>query len=122
MKISVLKAVCAGLVVFLIMAGALGAANAAEIDLKITSLTNIKGNGAIETCGTAIHSKGIKPLVVSVKHNGSTYSMLTSEMGEWCALVKRWTFKGEIEAYATTLDGAQKSEVQIMGIVQVNKK
>lgn len=88
-------------------------ANAAEIDLKITSLSNVRGNGAMEACGTALHSQGIKPLVVTVKHDESIYSTLTSGEGKWCVLIKRWTFSGEVEAYATTLDGTRKSDVRM---------
>ena len=72
------------------------------ITLTIDSLTNVSGNGALEACGIAIHSDGIKPLMVTLKHSSSYYTTLTSPNGNWCVVFKRWAFNGQVSASATT--------------------
>lgn len=74
-------------------------------EVKITSLTNTRGNAAMEVCGTAKHKDGKWPLVVTVSHDASFYSTLTSLEGRWCTLVKRWNFSGRVYAKAATFDG-----------------
>jgi hypothetical protein len=86
-------------------------AHAQEIILEIKSLTNVSGSGAMEACGIATHSQGKRPLLVTIKHDESYYSTLTALNGQWCLLVKRWTFDGKIEASATTLDGEERSKL-----------
>lgn len=86
---------------------------AKEIDLKITSLTNIRGNGALEACGTATHPEGKKPLLVTVKHDESYYTTLTDFQGRWCILFKRWTFGGSIEVEASTLEGVKGATIKM---------
>lgn len=76
-------------------------AHAAEskIKVEITSLENIGSASAMEACGTAKHSDGLKPVLVTVKHGESKYTTLTSPDGEWCVVIKRWTFNGQIDAH-----------------------
>ena len=87
----------------LLMVVAQGAFASGDIAVAVESLTNISGNGAMEACGTATHKNGIKPLVVTVKHDQSFYSTLTAPNGKWCVVVKRWTFDGNVTVDATTL-------------------
>lgn len=75
-----------------------------EIELKINSVTNIRHNGAIEVCGTAIHKEGVWPIVVTINHDESFYTTLTAPNNEWCQLIKRWTYKGEVAVTARTLE------------------
>lgn len=76
---------------------------AGELSVKITSLTNTKGNGALEACGVVENQEG-KTSLVTVKHDESVYTTLTDENGKWCQLVKRWTFRGEVNATAKTFN------------------
>lgn len=76
-----------------------------EITVVIDSLTNITGGGAMEACGRATHSKGKKPLLVTIRHDQSYYTTLTADNGVWCSVVKRWTYNGSIDVGASTLDG-----------------
>ncbi len=99
------------LVLTLLLPGSLAFAQS-PISLKITSHTNLRGNAALETCGTAVHSSGIKPLMVNIKHDESSYTTLTDEAGNWCAIVKRWTNSGIVTASATTLDFKDKTETE----------
>lgn len=80
-----------------------------DIVVEVVSMSNIAGNGAIEACGTATHIKGYKPLLVTIKHDESYYSTLTSPNNAWCVVFKRWLFSGEIDVNATTLDFSTKS-------------
>lgn len=73
------------------------------ITLEVTSLNNVAGNGAMEACGIARHQDGVKPLLVTIKHDQSFYTTLTAPNDQWCVVVKRWTYSGKIEASATTL-------------------
>lgn len=75
---------------------------ASELNVKITSLTNIRGNGAMEACGTVDNQNG-KTLLVTIKHDESSYTTLTDENGKWCQVIKRWTYNGETEAIAREL-------------------
>lgn len=121
MKMTILKAAGLNLVALLFVAMSFGYADASEIDLKITSLTNTRGNGAMEACGTARHSEGMKPLIITILHGGSSYSTLTSDTDHWCALIKRWTGSGKIGVYAITLTGDQKSEILLKEVLQSNE-
>ena len=78
-------------------------ANAGELSVKITSLTNTRGNGVMEACGEVENQTG-KTSLVTIKHDESVYTTLTDENGKWCQLVKRWTFRGEVNATATTFN------------------
>ncbi|MGE4234109.1 MAG: hypothetical protein AB7F43_12345 [Bacteriovoracia bacterium] len=81
-----------------------------KIKVTVTSLSNIYGNGAMEVCGSASHEDGKKPLLVNIKHSGSSYTTLTDIGGNWCSLVKRWTYSGKVEVTASTIDGALVSD------------
>lgn len=72
---------------------------ASELKVKITSLTNIRGNGAMEACGVVENQSG-KTVLVNVKHDESSYTTLTDEEGKWCQVIKRWTYNGETDAVA----------------------
>ncbi len=78
------------------------------IAIKVTSMANISGNGAIEACGTAVHSEGEKPILITVKHDASYYTTLSAPNGVWCVVYKRWTYDGTIDLSATTLTDASK--------------
>lgn len=78
-------------------------ANGDEVTVKITSLTNTRSNGSLEACGTAVHSKGVKPLLVTLKHDESYYTTLTGPNDVWCILFKRWTYDGAIAVGAKSL-------------------
>ena len=91
--------------VFLLQTSSLAAPTATPDDpitIVIDSLTNVKGNGALEACGTAIHKSGIKPLLVTLKHGESFYTVLTAPNGKWCVVFKRWLYNGQIDVSATT--------------------
>ena len=75
---------------------------AEEIEVEITSLTNIRGNGAMEACGV-VAKQTQSTLLVTIKHDESSYTTLTDENGKWCQVVKRWTYNGKIEAIAREL-------------------
>ena len=75
------------------------------IEVKVESLTNGARSTVLEACGTATHAQGIKPLLVTVKHDLSNYTTLTSPDGKWCVLFLRWTNSGKIDVSATTLNG-----------------
>jgi len=118
MRMSFLKTAGVNVIALLYIVMSFGFADASEIDLKITSLTNTRGNGAMEACGTARHSDGMKPLIITILHGGSSYSTLTSDTDHWCALIKRWTGSGKIRVYAVTLLGDQKSEELLKEVPQ----
>lgn len=83
-----------------------------EITVVIDSLTNVTGGGAMEACGRATHSKGKKPLLVTIRHDQSYYTTLTAANDVWCSVLKRWTYNGSIEVGAATLDGTDVTEFQ----------
>lgn len=89
-----------------------GQAEDGGITIKIDSLSNVRGNGAMEACGTATHKDGTKPLLVTIKHDESYYTTLTAPNDKWCAVVKRWTFSGNIEVGATTLQNPSEPKFQ----------
>lgn len=78
-------------------------ADSGNISITIDSLSNVSGNGALEACGTAVHPGGIKPVLVTIRHDQSFYTVLTAPNNKWCVVFKRWTFDGKIEVSATTL-------------------
>lgn len=80
------------------------------ITVKVESMANISGSGAIEACGTAIHKDGKRPLLVTLKHDASYYTTLTAANDRWCILFKRWTFSGKADVVAATLDQTERSE------------
>lgn len=73
------------------------------IDIEITSTSNLRQSGAIEVCGKASHKDGIKPLLVTIRHDESYYTTLTAPNGAWCQVIKRWTFDGRVSVSASTL-------------------
>ncbi len=73
-----------------------------ELKVKVTSLTNIKGNGAMEVCGV-VENPQDKTALVTIKHDESSYTTLTDNEGKWCQVIKRWTFNGETDATAREL-------------------
>jgi hypothetical protein len=75
---------------------------AGDLESEITSVTNIRGNGAIEVCGI-VKNQSKKTSLVTIKHDESSYTTLTDKDGKWCQLVKRWTFRGEVDAMASEL-------------------
>lgn len=76
-----------------------------NIEVKVETLTNGARSTVLEACGTATHTAGIKPLLVTVKHDLSNYTTLTNPDGKWCVLFLRWTNSGKIDVSATTLNG-----------------
>lgn len=74
------------------------------IKVTITSMKNIRGNGAIEVCGTAEQSGSSKTILVTVKHEGSKYTTLTSSENEWCTLIKRANYSGNVEVSGSFLN------------------
>lgn len=81
----------------------------AKIKVVILDLHDVD-KGGLEACGTAIHQDGKKPLLVTLTHDKSKFTTLTSEDGQWCVVFKRWTFKGEVSVSAATMDFKEKSE------------
>lgn len=82
---------------------------AENITVKIDSMANVKGNGSIETCGTAVHKEGLRPLLVTLTHDKSRYTTLTAANDQWCILFKRWNFSGNVDVSATTLTFTDES-------------
>ena len=76
-------------------------ASAEELEVKLESLTNIKGNGAMEACGL-VENNG-KTSSVTITHSESSYTTLTDTNGKWCQVIRRWTFNGEVELSARAL-------------------
>ena len=76
------------------------------ITVTVDSLTNVNGNGSLEACGTATHKSGVKPLMVTLKHDESFYTVLTAPNGKWCVVFKRWTFDGKADVSATTFQNS----------------
>lgn len=81
------------------------------IKVEIKDLTNIRGNGALEVCGVASHAQGIKPLLITVLHDASSYTTLTDKNGKWCTVFKRWTNDGRVLVSGSTIDFKDSSEV-----------
>lgn len=88
------------------------AQDSGPIAVSVESLSNVSGNGSLEACGTAIHKDGIKPLMVTLKHDESYYTTLTGPNGKWCVVFKRWTFDGKIDVSATTLQNPSQFSFQ----------
>lgn len=80
-----------------------------KIKVVVADLHNIDKGGSLEACGTAVHSEGKKPLLVTLTHDQSKFTTITSEDGKWCVVFKRWTFKGEITMEAATMDFSERS-------------
>lgn len=76
-----------------------------KITVNVESLTNGARSTILEACGTATHAEGVKPLLVTVKHDLSNYTTITNPDGKWCVLFLRWTNSGKIDVSATTLNG-----------------
>ena len=81
------------------------------IQVEIKDLTNVRGNGALEVCGVATHAQGVKPLLVTVLHDASSYTTLTDKNGKWCTVFKRWTNDGKVFVSGSTIDFKDSSEV-----------
>lgn len=75
---------------------------ASELEVEVTSLSNVKRNGAIEVCGI-VKDQLTKTSLVNITHDQSSYTTLTDKNGNWCQVVKRWTFSGIVEATARKL-------------------
>lgn len=80
-----------------------------KITVTIKELNNLANSTALEVCGEAHHSDGKRPLLVTLTHDESKYTTLTSEDGKWCAVIKRWTFNGNVSAVSSTLDYLDRS-------------
>jgi hypothetical protein len=80
-----------------------------KITVTIDELSNIDRGNSLEACGSAKHADGIKPLIVTLRHDQSTYNTIVGESGKWCVVFRRWNFNGKVEATATTLDFSDKS-------------
>ncbi len=81
-----------------------------DIEVKVTSMKNVARSTAIEVCGTAVHKDGVQPLMVTIQHSESQYSTLSGKNSNWCALVARKTFTGDVDVSAMTLDGKSSGE------------
>lgn len=81
-----------------------------DITVTVDSIENVAKSTVLEACGTAASKSGKWPLVVTLEHGGAKYTTLTSQDGKFCHLVARRTWKGEITASASTIDGSSKSE------------
>lgn len=89
----------------ILLAGILGSQisyAADEVTVTVDSHTNAS-NYLLETCGTAKHAGGLKPLTVTVKHDESNYTTLTDKDGKWCVVIKRWKYNGEVAVEASVL-------------------
>ncbi len=86
-----------------------------EVTVTIDSHVNAS-NYLLETCGTAKHVGGLKPLLVTVMHDESNYTTLTNKDGKWCVVIKRWKYNGEVSVEASVL---AKQELT-SGIVKFN--
>lgn len=73
-----------------------------DLEVEITSLTNIRGNGAMEACGF-VKNQEEKTSLVTLVHDESYYTTLTNEEGKWCQVIKRWNFNGNTAAQAKSL-------------------
>lgn len=82
-----------------------------KLKVEIKELTNLAKSTALEACGVASHDDGTKPLLITLKHDSSTYTTLTSEDGKWCVTFKRWNMTGKITVQAATMDFKEKSEI-----------
>jgi len=94
---------------FIVSVLSVGAFAQSKIKVEVNDLTNLANSSALEACGTAIHADGVKPLLVTIKHDESVYTTVTSEDGKWCVVFKRWNNSGNITATASTLDFRDKS-------------
>ncbi len=74
-----------------------------SIEAKVERMANVRGNGAIEVCGSVSPVTG-KAAWVTVTHADSKYSTLSSPEGEWCTLVRRATFDGKVEVSARAFE------------------
>lgn len=99
MKIKAMIAVC-----FLSVGSASASNGTPEIDVKVTSLSNLANSTAIEVCGTAVDKSGAKPLLVTMRHGNAEYTTLTNGAGNWCTVIKRWTFDGQVDVTAATFN------------------
>lgn len=77
-----------------------------EVEVKVNTMTNAAKSSLIEACGTAKHSAGVKPLMVTLHHADSTYTALSSASGNWCILFRRANWNGNVEVGASTLQDA----------------
>ncbi len=108
----------------MVMMGVGQHALAADDPIKVTvdSLENVRGNGALEACGTAVHKDGIKPLMITVKHDASYYTVLSGPNSKWCVVFMRWTFDGKIDVSATTLQNPGTLNLKSFDLSQVERK
>lgn len=81
------------------------------IQVEIKDLTNLAGSTALEVCGVATHINGVKPLLITIKHDASSYTTLTDKDGKWCTVFKRWTNSGKVTVSGSTIDFKDSSDV-----------
>jgi len=84
-------------------------ASAEGITLSIDGIYNVANSTALEVCGKATSKTGKWPLVVSLTHESSVYTTLTSKDNRYCQLIARQTWKGEVSAVANSMDGTESS-------------
>lgn len=95
----------------LIILGTTVFAAESKFTVKIADLSNLAKSTALEACGTALHTEGKKPLLITLTHDQSKYTTLTDESGNWCVVFKRWTGSGAITVTAATMDFTEKSGI-----------
>lgn len=79
------------------------------ITLSIDGVYNVAKSTVLEVCGTATSKTGKWPLAVSLTHESSVYTTLTSKDNRYCQLIARQSWKGEVSAVANSMDGAESS-------------
>ena len=95
--------------VLILFIGVIANAQNSKFNVKIVDLTNAAKSAALEACGTAVHTEGKKPLLVTLTHDQSKYTTVTDKNGNWCVLFKRWTNSGAILVEASTMDLSESS-------------
>lgn len=84
-------------------------AKADGITVSIDGVYNVAKSTVLEVCGTATSKTGKWPIAVSLTHEGSVYTTLTSKDNHYCQLIARQSWKGEVSAVANSMDGAESS-------------
>lgn len=82
---------------------------AGEISLTIDGVYNVAKSTVLDVCGKAVSKTGKWPIVVSVTHESSIYTTMTSKDNRYCVLITRQNWKGEVSAIANTIDGSETS-------------
>ena len=84
-------------------------ASADGITLTIDGVYNVAKSTVLEVCGTATSRTGKWPLAVTLTHESSVYTTLTSKDNRYCQLIARQSWKGEVSAVANSIDGTESS-------------